>query len=80
MGYLESTSFKYGEHLAEYIKEICNRFLHDCYAVLKSSQISPEELLLPLNSISPSIQFTMEYSKDQIPLRDILIKRNKNGI
>ena len=55
-------------------------FLNDCYTVLRSSQISSEELLLTLNSINPSIRFTMEYSKDQIPFLDILIKRNENGI
>ena len=54
--------------------------MDDCYTVLRSSQISPEELLLTLNSINPSIQFTMEYSKDEIPYLDILIKRNENGI
>ena len=53
---------------------------HDCYTVLGSSQISPEELLLSLNSINPSIQFTMEYSKDQILFLDILIKKNENSI
>ena len=26
------------------------------------------------------MQFTMEYSKDQIPFLDTLIKRNENGI
>ena len=56
------------------------RFLIDCYTVLKSSSISLEELLLTLNSINPSTQFTMEYSKDQIPFLDILIKRNENSI
>ena len=54
--------------------------MDDCYTVLRSSQISPEELLLTLNSINSSIQFPMEYSKDQIPFLDILIKRNENGI
>ena len=48
--------------------------------VLRSSQISPEELLLTLNSINPSIQFIMEYSKDQIPFLVILMKRNENDI
>ena len=85
MGYFEIKlysvcTFKYGELLAEHVKENWNRFLDDCYTVLRSSQISPEELLLTLNSINPSIQFTMEYSKDQIPFLDILIKRNKNSI
>ena len=60
-------AYKYGELLANYIKENWNRFLDDCYTGLRSSKVSPEELLLTLNSINPSIQFTMEYSKDQIP-------------
>ena len=30
--------------------------------------------------MNPSIQFTMEYSKDAIPFLDILIKRNNNNI
>ena len=73
-------NFKYGQLLAGYIKENWNRFLDDCYTVLRSSQISPEELLLTLNSINPSIQFTMEYSKDQVPFLDFLTKRNENGV
>ena len=72
--------FKYGELLAEYINDNWNRFLDDFSTVLRSSQISPEELLLTLNSINPSIQFTTEYSKDQIPFLDILIKTNENDI
>ena len=47
-------TFKYGELLAEYTKENWNRFLDECYTVLRSSQIIPEELLLTLNSINPS--------------------------
>ena len=82
MGYFEIKlysvcTFSYGELLHEYIKENWNRSLDDCYAVLRSSQISPEELLLTLNSINPSIQFTVEYSKAQIPFLDILIKTPK---
>ena len=42
MGYFEIKlfsvcTFKYGEPLAEYIKENWNRFLNDCYADLRSS-------------------------------------------
>ena len=72
--------FQLTQLLAEYIKQNWNRFLDDCYTVLRSSQSSPGKLLLTLNSINHSIQFTMEYSKDQIPFLDILIKRNKSGI
>ena len=56
------------------------KILDDCYTVLRSSQISHEELLLTLNSINPSIQFTIEYGKDQIPSLDILRNRNENSI
>ena len=85
MGYFEIKlysicTFKYGEHLVEYIKENWNCFLVDCYAVLRSSQISPEELLLTLNSINPSIQFTMGYSNNQIQFLVILIQKNENSI
>ena len=85
MGYFEiklysACTFKYGELLPEYIKENWNRFFDDYYTVLGSSQISSEELLLTLNSINHSIQFSMEYSKDQIPFLDTLINRNENGI
>ena len=66
--------------IAENIKQNWNRFLDDCYTVLRTSQISSGKLLLTLNSINPSIQFTMEYSKGQIPFLDILIKTNENGI
>ena len=54
--------------------------MENCYTVSRSSQISPEELLLTLNSINPSKQLIMKYSKDQVPFLDILIKRNENGI
>ena len=49
--------------IAENIKQNWNRFLNDCYTVLRTSQISSGKLLLTLNSINPSIKFTMEYSK-----------------
>ena len=55
------------------LKKTGTAFIDNCYAVLSSSQISLEELLLTLNSINPSIHITMEYSKDQIPFLDILI-------
>ena len=49
MGYFEIKlysvfTFKYGELLAEYIKENWNHFLDDYYTVLRSTQISLDEL------------------------------------
>ena len=42
------------------------------------NKINPNDLLSILNSINPSIQFTMEYSKDAIHFLDILIKHNND--
>ena len=56
-------TFEYGELLAECIEEKWNHILDDSHTVSRSSQINLEELLLILDMINPSIQFTMEYSK-----------------
>ena len=56
-------TFKYGEILAEYIKENWNRFLDEYCTVLKSSQISPEELLQspkPLKTKDPILFSTKD--------------------
>ena len=55
-------------------------FLDDCHTVLKSCKINPEDLLLTLNTINPSIKFTTEYALDQMTFTHISIKRNENGI
>ena len=47
---------------------------------LYQNKINPNDLLSILNSIKPSIEFTMEYNKDAIPFLDILIKRNNDKI
>ena len=40
--------------------EIWCRFLDDCETLLEKTKIDPNRLLEILNSISPSIKFTME--------------------
>ena len=57
-----------------------SRFLDDCETLLEENKINPNDLLSILNSINPSIQFTMEYSKDAILFLDILTKRNHDKI
>ena len=71
---------RFGEDLGNFIFENWSRFLDDCETLLEENKINPNDLLSILNSINPSIQFTMEYSKDAIPFLDILIKRNNNKI
>ena len=85
MGFFELTFYdlcrdKFGENLRNFIFENWSRFLDDCETLLEENKINPNELLSILKSINPSIQFTMEYSKDAIPFLDILIKRNNDNI
>ena len=83
MGFFELTFYdlcrdKFGEDLGNFIFENWSRFLDDCEALLEENDAN--DLLSILNSIKPSIQFTMEYSKDAIPFQNLLIKRNNDKI
>ena len=53
-------------------------FLHDCETLLEEKKSIPI-LLSILNSINPSLQFTMEYSKDAIPFLDVHSRNNANN-
>ena len=85
MGFFELTFYdlcrdKFEEDFGNFIFENWIRFLDNCESLLEESKINPNDLLSVLNSLNPSIQFTMEYSKDAIPFLDILIKRNNDKI
>ena len=71
---------KFGENLGNFIFKNWSRFLDDCKTLLEENKMNPNDLLSILNSINPSIQFTMEFSKDAIPFLDILIKCNNDGL
>ena len=72
MGFLELTFYdlcgnKFGEDLGNFLFENQSRFLDECETLLKDNKIIPIYLLRIVNSIKPSVQFTMEYSKDAFP-------------
>ena len=71
---------KFGKDLGNFILENWNRFLDDYETLLEEKKINSNDLLRISNSINPSIQFTMEYSKDAIPFLDISIKHNNDNI
>ena len=84
-GYFELTFYricinKFGETLGHFILEDWCWFLDDCEAPLDKTKIDPNRLLEILNSINPSIKFTMETSDKELPFLDILIKRNDHII
>ena len=80
LSFYETCRTRFGEDLGNFIFENWSRFLDDCQTLLEENKIDPNEILNILNSINPSIQFTMEYSKEEIPFLDILIKRNDEKI
>ena len=70
----------FGHEQHNFICQNWKRYLDDCQTLLQGDKINPDDLLSVLNSVHPSIQFTMEYSKKEIPFLDILIKRNNEKI
>ena len=63
---------EFREDLGNFISENWSCFLNNCETLLEENKINPNDLLIILNSVNPSIQFTVESSKDAIPLLDIL--------
>ena len=81
MGYFKLTFYKIcinelGETLGHFILENWRWFLDDCETPLGKTKIDSNRLLKILNSINPSIKFTMETSDKELPFLHILIKRN----
>ena len=85
MGFLELDFYricenKWGTDFYQFIIKNWSRYLDDCETPLDKSKVKPEDLLDTLNSINSSLQFTMEFSAEEIPFLDILIKRDNTGI
>ena len=66
--------------MPNYVYENWSRFLDDCEMPLDIRIVIPEELLNVLNFINENTQYTMEKRKNEIPLLDILVKRDETGI
>ena len=65
--FYELCKINFGNEVNYFIYENWNRFLDDCQTLIQVNKLKPNELLHLLNSIQPSIQFTMEYSKTEVP-------------
>ena len=72
--------YKFGEDLRNFIYENWNCFFDYYETLLEENKINRNDLLSILNSINPSVQFTMGYSKDSIPFLHILIKCNNDKV
>ena len=80
MGYLEETLYekikiRFGHEFGNEFIQNWKRFLDDCFIPwIKSSSELPE-LKDILNNLHADITFTMEYSNEQQPFLDVLVKR-----
>ena len=85
MGYFVVTFYRicingFGEMLGQFVLENSCRFLDDCETPLDKTKNDPNRLLKILNSINPSVSFSMETSNNKLPFLGILIKRNDDKI
>ena len=85
MGYYEKKLYaickvKWGEEIGSEIEKNWGRFLDDCEIPVDEDKVDPKDLLEVLNSIDGNLQFTMQKSKEMVPLLDILIRKDGTKI
>ena len=85
IGYLEETLYRkvaneFGQQFGEYFMKFWNRFLDDCFVPWTRSLNDLNRLHYILNSLHPSINFTIEYSKKELPFLDVLVKNTGTNI
>ena len=84
IGYLEETLYgkvanQFGQQFGEYFMKFWNRFLDDCFVPWTRSLNDLNRLHYILNYLHPSINFTIEYSKKELPFLDVLVKKNRHS-
>lgn len=65
---------------SDYVKEQWKRFLDDCFIIWNRSKTDLQSFHTLLNSINPSIQFTIEQDERELPFLDILVKKTEGRI
>ena len=76
----EDVGNKFGQIFKEYIVQKWKRYLDDCFIFWTKSRNDLEDFHIILNSLHPSIRFTIETSEHELPFLDILIKLSNNKI
>ena len=80
IGYLEEKLYaqireNVGEHFKWYFIKYWNRFLDDCFIPWNKSLDDLHILERILNSLHEDIKFTLEYSKNEQPFLEVLVKK-----
>ena len=66
--------------IGEYFMKSWNRFLDDYFVPWARSLNDLNRLHYILNSLHPSIIFTIEYSQKELPFLDVLVKKTETSI
>ena len=85
MAYLEEMMYdeegnRFDQMFKEYIVQKWKRYLDDCFIFWTKSQNDLKDFHSFLNSLHPSIKFTIEISKHELSFLDILVKLSNNKI
>ena len=85
LGYLEEKLYanlekEFGCQFKQYIIDNFKRFLDDCFILFTHSDDDLKKLHKCLNKLHPSIKYTMEQNKSQLPFLDTLIINNRGKI
>ena len=71
---------EFGETVGRFILKNWCRFLDDCERPLGKTKIDANRLLEILNYINASLNFAMKTSDKELPILEILTKRNDEKI
>ena len=81
LGYLEQFLYdrieeKLGTEVKSYLMKYWKRFLDDCF-LINNGLLNTHELHSELNNLHSSISFTFNESECEMPLLDILVKKER---
>ena len=83
LAYLEAKLYElseldFGTDFRSYLEEHFKRFLDDCFLIFTKSEEHLNRFHCLLNSLHPSIKYTIDKSNTRLPFLDTLVL-NKNG-
>ena len=85
LGFLEEKLFvtleeTIGQHFGNYIRMSWKRYLDDCFIIWDRGEDQLTDLFNILNSMSPTLKFTMESDRSRLSFLDVMIIKNGDRI
>ena len=85
LGFLEEKLFvtleeTFGQHFGNYIRMSWRRYLDDCFIIWDRGEDQLAEFFNILNSMSPTLKFTMESDRSRLSFLDVMIIKNGDRV